>query len=66
MKAGWSDAPLALLDLALSNLPEKKITDHKHDKFITTPEFNKLTTENFVARLAEENLVTKSDFGNKL
>ena len=27
---------------------EKKITDHSHDKYITTPEFNKLTTENLV------------------
>ena len=25
---------------------EKKITDHNHDKYITTPEFNRLTTEN--------------------
>ena len=24
---------------------EKKRTDHKHDKYITTPEFNKLTAE---------------------
>ena len=24
---------------------EKKITDHSHDKYITTPEFNKLTAE---------------------
>ena len=31
---------------------EKEITDHKHDKYITTPEFNKLTAEYFVARLA--------------
>ena len=23
---------------------EKKITDHNHDKYITTPEFNKLTS----------------------
>ena len=22
---------------------EKKVTDHDHDKYITTPEFNKLT-----------------------
>ena len=28
---------------------EKKITDHNHDKYITTLEFNKLTTENFTA-----------------
>ena len=29
---------------------EKKITDHDHDKFITTPVFNKLTVEMFAAR----------------
>ena len=45
---------------------EKKITDHKHDKYITTPEFNKLTAENFTARLAQANLVTKTDFDDKL
>ena len=26
---------------------EKKITDHNHDKYITTPEFNKFTAEIF-------------------
>ena len=31
---------------------EKKITDHIHDKYITTLEFNKLTAKNFAARLA--------------
>ena len=45
---------------------EKKMTDHDHDKYITTPEFNKLTAENFAARLAQANLVTKADFHNKL
>ena len=30
---------------------EKKNTDHNHDKYITTPEFNRLTSENFAARL---------------
>ena len=34
------------------NETEKKITDHTRDKYITTPEFNKLTAENFAARLA--------------
>ena len=24
---------------------KKKLTDHNHDKYITTPEFHKLTTE---------------------
>ena len=31
------------------------------DKYITTPEVNKLTTENFKARLAQANLITKTD-----
>ena len=48
------------------NETEEKITAHDHDKYITTPEFNKLTTEDFAARLARENLVTKSDFNDKL
>ena len=33
---------------------------------MTTPEFNKLTAGNFAARLAQENLVTKTDFDDKL
>ena len=45
---------------------EKKITDHNHDKYITTPEFNKLTVENFATRLAQANLITKTDFDAKL
>ena len=52
-------------DKKISEL-EKKITDHKHDKYITTPEFNKLTAENFAARLAQANLITKIDFDAKL
>ena len=42
------------------------ITDLNNDKYINTPEFNKLTTENFKARLAQEDLVTKTDFYVKL
>ena len=45
---------------------EKKITDHNHDKYITTPEFNNLATGVFDARLARANLVTKIDFDFKL
>ena len=45
---------------------QKKITDHSHDKYITTPEFSKQTIENFAARLKQENLVTKTDFDDKL
>ena len=48
------------------NKIEKKTTDHKHDKYITTLEFKKLTAENFAARLAQADLVTKRNFDNKL
>ena len=43
---------------------ESKITGHDHDKYITTPEFNKLTAENFAARLAQANLAYKNDIAN--
>ena len=43
---------------------ENKIPDHV--KYITTQEFNNLSAENLVARLTQANLVTKTDFDNKL
>ena len=43
---------------------ENKIPDHA--KYITTPEFNTLTAENFTARLKQADLVKKTDFDNKL
>ena len=45
---------------------ENKITYHKHDKYITTPEFNKFTAENLAARLSQANLTTKTNFNAKL
>ena len=46
---------------------EKKLTDHNHHKYITTPEFSKFTAEIFAGRLlAQANLVTKTDFDTKL
>ena len=45
---------------------EKKLTDHNHDKYITTPEFNTLAADVFNARLAQANLVTKTDFDNSV
>ena len=38
-----------------------EIADHNHDKYITTPEFNELILKNFIARLAQTNLVTKTE-----
>ena len=43
---------------------KKSTTDHDHDKYITTQEFNKLTLENFPARLKQANLANKSDTAN--
>ena len=43
-----------------------KLTDNDHDKYITIPEFNKLLAEVFDARLKQADLVTKTDFDDKL
>ena len=44
----------------------KKITNHDHNKYVTSSEFNKLTTEDFNARLAQASLITKTGFDTKL
>ena len=41
---------------------ENKLNNHNHDKYITTPEFNTLAADVFNARLAQANLITKTDF----
>ena len=45
---------------------EKKPTDHNHNKYITTPDINTLAASVFNARLAHENLITKTEFDAKL
>ena len=45
---------------------EKKPTDHNYDKHVATPEFNTLAADVFNARLAQGNLITKTDFDAKL
>ena len=42
---------------------EKKVTDHDHDRYITTSEFNNLTADKFTVRLAQ---AKKTDFDDKL
>ena len=42
-----------------------KRTDDNHDKYITTPNFNKITAEKFTATLEQANLVTKRDFDDE-
>ena len=41
---------------------EKKVNNHNHDKYFTAPEFNTLGADVFNARLAQANLITKTDF----
>ena len=45
---------------------KNKLTDHNHDKYITTPEFNTLAADIFNARLTQVNLITNTDFDGKL
>ena len=45
---------------------EKQLTDHNHDKQITTPESNTLAAYVFNARIAQANLITKTYFDAKL
>ena len=44
---------------------EKNLTDHNHDKYIATPEFNTLAAV-FNARLAQAKLIAKMDIDAKL
>ena len=48
----------------LLKLKKKNTTDHNHNRYITTPEFNKLTSEIFLARLKQANSASKSDVSN--
>ena len=50
----------------ISEIENKVTTDNYHDKYITTQEFNKLTAENFTARLAQANLASINDIANFL
>ena len=44
---------------------ENKLNNHNHSKYIYTSEFNKLAVDAFNARLAQGNLITKTDFDGK-
>ena len=45
---------------------ENKLNNHNHDKYIDALEFNQLAADIFNARLAQANLITKTDFDAKL
>ena len=51
-----------ILNTKLSEV-ENKIPDNS--KHVSTQEFNKLTAENFAAKLKQAHLVNKTDFDNK-
>ena len=52
-------------DTKISDI-EKKISDHDHDKYITTPEFNTMAANVFNAKLAQANVITKAHFDANL
>ena len=45
---------------------ENKLTNHNHDKYIDTSEFDTLAANVFNTRIAQANLITKTDFDAKL
>ena len=45
---------------------ENKLNNHNHDKYIDNAELNKLAADVFNARLAQVNLITKTNFDAKL
>ena len=49
-----------------TNISEAENKIPGYSKYITTEEFNKLTAEDFAARLKQADLVSKTDFDNKL
>ena len=50
----------------ISEIENKITTDHDHDKYITSQEYNKLTSENITERLKQAKLVSKSERANFL
>ena len=59
---------------SVSNLVKKtdcntnvtEINNHNHDKYIDTHEFNKLTADAFNVRMAQTNLITKTNLDSRL
>ena len=45
---------------------ENILNNHNHDEYVATSEFNTLAADAFNARLAQANLITKTDFDAKL
>ena len=45
---------------------ENALNNHNHDKHVATSEFNTLAANNSNTRLAQANIITKTDFDGKL
>ena len=45
---------------------ENKITAHNHDKYITTSEFTKLTSQKLCFKTKQASLARKSDIANSM
>ena len=43
---------------------DKKITDEDNTEYITTQQYNKLTSNNFASRLTQASLPRKTDIAN--
>ena len=39
----------------------KRITDHSHDKYITTPEFNKLTADRKITQNKTKHMIVENE-----
>ena len=48
----------------ISEIENESSSHHGHHKYITTPGFNKLTSENLTTRLAREKQASKVDIAN--
>ena len=48
-----------------TKISEYEIKILNYDKYVTTPEFKKLTGESFTARSKPSNVVTKTNFDKK-
>ena len=57
---------LTLLKNQIIAIKLQKFNNHNHDKYVDNQKFNKLATNVFNVRLAQANLVTKTDFDDKL
>ena len=45
---------------------ENKLNNHNHDRYATTPEFNTVAADVFNVRLAQANLVAKTELNAKM